>query len=81
MSPGWSGPFSARNAYLDGQNPAYLIVPGGDSDRFEITDGSYLIMVSAAADRATYVVTIAATGDAVFGDGGHRRTIQVILAG
>ena len=54
---------------------------GGDSDRFEITDRNHLNMVSAAADRATYTVTIAATGDAVFEDGNNRRTVEVVLGG
>ena len=30
----------ARNAFLDGQNPICTIGPGGDSDRFAITDGN-----------------------------------------
>ena len=34
---------SAQNS-LDGQNPTYGIVPGGDSDRFAI-DGNHLSMV------------------------------------
>ena len=38
-------------------------------------------MVSAAADRTTYTVTIAATGGSVFEDGNSRRTIQVTLIG
>ena len=77
--PGVVGAISARNAYLDGQNPAYMIEPGGDSDRFEITDGNLLSMISADADRTTYTVTIAATGGSVFEDGNNRQDIQVIL--
>ena len=77
--PGVVGTISARNAYLDGQNPTYVIVPGGDSDRFEITGGNLLRMVSAAADRATYTVTIAATGDSVFEDGSNHQDIRVTL--
>ena len=77
--PGVVGTISARNAFLDGQNPTYRIEPGGDSDRFEITDGNHLSMVSADADRTAYTVTIAATGDSVFEDGNNRRTIQVTL--
>ena len=77
--PGVVGAISTQNAYLNGQNPTYAIVPGGDSDRFEITDGNQLSMVSAAADRTTYTVTIAATGGSVFGDGNNRQDIQVTL--
>ena len=77
--PGVVGAISSQNAYLDGQDPTYVIEPGGDSDRFEITDGNHLNMVSAAADRATYTVTIAATGGWVFEDGNNRQDIRVTL--
>ena len=77
--PGVVGIISAANPFLDGQNPTYRIVSGGDSDRFAIADSNRLVMASAAADRTTYAVTIAASGDSVFGDGNNRRTIQVTL--
>ena len=77
--PGVVGTISARNAYLDGQNPVYMIEPGGDSDRFEITDGNLLSMISADADRTTYTVTITATGYSVFEDGNNRQDVQVNL--
>ena len=77
--PGMVGTISAQNPSLDRHNPTYLIVPGGDSDRFEITDGNHLGMVSAATDRTTYTVTISATGDSVFEDGNNQRDIQIIL--
>ena len=77
--PGMVGTISAQNPFLDGHNPAYAIVPGGDSDRFEITDGNHLNMVSAAADRTTYTVTISATGGSVFGDGNNHQYIRVTL--
>ncbi|MBI1657259.1 MAG: DUF285 domain-containing protein, partial [Thaumarchaeota archaeon] len=77
--PGAVGTISAQNHFLDGQNPTYRIEHGGDSDRFEIADGNILRMVSTAADRTTYTVTITAAGDVVFEDGNNRRTIQVTL--
>ena len=77
--PGVVGTISTLNAFLDGQNPTYVIEPGGDSDRFTITDGNNLNMVSAATDQTTYTVTIAVVGDSVFGDGNNRQTIEVIL--
>ena len=77
--PGMAGTISAQNAYLDGHNPIYTIIPGGDSDRFEITDGNRLIMVSAATDQESYTITIMATGDLVFEDGNNRQDIQIIL--
>ncbi|MYB30077.1 MAG: BspA family leucine-rich repeat surface protein, partial [Cenarchaeum sp. SB0663_bin_5] len=77
--PGAVGIISTTNPFLDGQNPIYRIELGGDSDRFTITDGNQLSMVSVAADRTTYAVTITATGDPVFGDGNNRRTVEVTL--
>ncbi len=77
--PGVVGTISAQNSFLDGQNPTYMIEPGGDSDRFEITGGNILRMVSAAADRTTYMVTITATGDSVFEDGNNRQVVEVVL--
>jgi hypothetical protein len=56
-----------------------VIGPGGDSDRFAITDGNQLHMISAAADQTTYTVIIAAAGDSIFEDGNNRRAIQVTL--
>ena len=77
--PGVVGAISAQNTYLDGQNPTYLIVPGSDSDRFKITNGNLLHMVSVATDQESYMVTIAASGGSVFGDGNNRQSIQIIL--
>ena len=79
--PGAVGTISTQNSFLDNQNATYRIEPGGDSDRFAITDGNILRMVSADADRTIYEVTITAAGDSVFGDGNNRRTIQVTLVG
>ena len=77
--PGVVGTISARNAFLEGQNPTYWIEPGGDSDRFAITDGNQLYMISAAADQKSYPVTIAAAGDSVFEDGNNRWTVEITL--
>ena len=77
--PGVVGTIYARNTYLDGQNPTYMIESGGDSHRFAIVDGNLLSMVSTAADQTTYIVTIAATGGSVFEDGNNRQNIQVIV--
>ena len=77
--PGAVGLISAKNVFLDGQNPTYHIESDGDSDRFEITTGNILRMVSTDADQTTYTVTITAAGDSVFGDDNNRRTIQVTL--
>ena len=77
--PGMVGTISAQNAYLDWQNPTYTIIPGGDSDRFKITDGNQLIMVSAVTGQESYAITITTTGDLIFEDGNNRQDIQIIL--
>ena len=76
--PGVVGAISAQNSFLDKQNPAYVIVSGGDSDRFEITDGNKLIMVSAAPDQESYTITITATGS-IYENGNNQKDIQIIL--
>ena len=77
--PGVVGIISAQNAFLDRQNPTYMIVPGDNSDRFIITDGNQLNMVSAVADQTLYTVTIAAAGNSLFEYGNNWQTIQVTL--
>ena len=77
--PGVVGTISAQNPFLNGQSPTYMIETGGDSDRFTITDGNRLNMISAATDQTSYVITITATGDSVFGDGNSRWTVEVTL--
>ena len=77
--PGAVGIISAQNVFWDGQESTYRIVSGGDSDRFTITDGNRLNMISATPDHTSYVVTIAAAGDRVFGDGSNQRTVEVTL--
>ena len=77
--PGVVGTISTQNPFLDDQNPTYLIEPGGDSNRFVITDSNRISMVSAAANQTSYTITITASGDSVFEDGNNRRTIQVTL--
>ena len=78
--PGIVGTISAQNAYLDGHNPTYTIIPGGDSDRFEITDGNKLIMVSAAPDQESYTITIAAAPpNSNYEHGNNQKDIQIVL--
>ena len=77
--PGKVGTIYAMNHFLDGQNPTYLIEPGGDSDMFTITDDNRLNMVSVTANQTSYAITIIASGGSVFEDGNNRRTIQVTL--
>ena len=77
--PSVVGTISAQNPFLYGQNPTYHIEPGGDSDRFEITDGNRLSMVSYIADQTIYTVTITAAGDSVFEDGNNGQVIEVTL--
>ena len=68
-APGTVGTISAQNQYLDNQNPAYRLVAGGDSDSFEIPDGSSLSMI-VPPDKSLYTVTITSTGS--FGTSNYR---------
>ena len=68
-APGTVGTISAQNRYLDNQNPAYRLVAGGDSDSFEIPDGSSLSM-TVPPDKSLYTVTITSTGS--FGTSNYR---------
>ena len=78
--PGIVGTISAQNAYLDGHNPTYTIIPGSDSDRFEVTDGNKLIMVSAATDQESYTITIAAAPPGSnYENGNTQKDIQIVL--
>jgi len=58
------GNIAAQNPILDGQNPAYGIGTGGDSDLFEI-DGNTLVVKPSAdyPDKAKYAVNVTSTGD------------------
>ncbi|MBI1657394.1 MAG: DUF285 domain-containing protein [Thaumarchaeota archaeon] len=77
--PGVVGTISAQNALLDRHDPIYRLESGGDSDRFTITDGNRLNMISVDADRTSYTVTITAEGDSVFEGGNNWRAVEVAL--
>ena len=78
--PGIVGTISAQNAYLDGHDPTYTIIPGGDSDRFEIADSNKLIMVSATPDQESYTITVtAAPPGSIDEHGNNRKDIQIVL--
>ncbi len=51
------GSISAQNQFLDGQNPAYRIGSGDDSDSFEIS-GTDLVLKAGVAKKAVYSVHI-----------------------
>ena len=68
-APGMVGRISAQNQHLDSQKPKYRLVAGGDSDSFEITDGSSLNMIE-SPDKAIYTVNITSTGS--FGTSNNR---------
>ena len=59
---------SAQNAFLDGQGPRYDIGTGGDSDLFNVTDGSTL-MFKVAPTAGDHTVNVTSTGD--LGTGNH----------
>ena len=74
-APGVVGGMSAQNPFLDGQNPAYGIGPGGDSDSFGL-NGSSLVLKAVPAKR-TYAVNVTSTGD--FGTG-NSKMIEVAVS-
>ena len=74
--PGVVGRISAQNSYLDGQNPAYGIGSGGDSDSFEL-DGSSLVLTAVPSKRQ-YAVNVTSTGD--FGTG-NSKMIKIAVSG
>ena len=60
-APGVIGRITAQNSYLNGQNPAYGISSGGDSDSFEL-DGNKL-KLKTVPTKSLYTVSVTATGD------------------
>ena len=69
------GEITAQNSFLDGQNPAYGLGSGGDSDHFEID--STVLKLKAAPTKSPYTVTITSTGD--FGtNNSHTFEIDVV---
>ena len=74
-APGVVGGMSAQNPFLDGQNPAYGIGLGGDSDSFGL-NGSSLVLKAVPAKR-TYAVNVTSTGD--FGTG-NSKMIEVAVS-
>lgn len=78
MFPAWWGPYPPGTPSWTGRTP-YTVEPGGDSDRFAITDGNQLSMVSAAADQTLCTATIAADNGNLFGDDSNRQTTEVVL--
>ena len=78
--PGVVGSLSAQSQTLDTHNPMYGIGGGGDSDRFEITGGNELKMISAEA-TPSYTVNVTASGHFVFESGNNWRTFEVTVTG
>ena len=67
---------SAQNAYLDGQNPTYVV----NDARFAVADGALAVKPGRSAPPGTYNVTVTVGG--VIGehrDTLHSRTIQVTV--
>ena len=60
-APGIVGRISPQNSVLDGQNPAYRIRSGGDSDSFELNGDNLTLKV--APVKSSYAVTVASTGN------------------
>ncbi len=74
------GVISAQNAFLATQGPVYGMGPGGDSDSFEIVNGSTLRLKAPLGDnpaRSSYAVTVTSAGG--FGTG-NSRTFEIAAA-
>ena len=74
------GNITAQNGFLNGQNPAYGIGPGGDSGLFVIsaTGNTLELNPDGSHSAGTYTADITATGD--FGTD-NSRTISVTVTG
>ena len=68
---------AAQNSFLDGHNPVYRIVPGGNHTLFRLSSSDTLSFRSAPTVNGIYTVTLNATGADVFEDGLNERTIRV----
>ena len=75
-APGVVGRINAQNSYLNGQNPAYGIGSGGDSDSFEISGDK--LRLKAVPTKSLYDVSVTATGD--FGRS-NSKTVTVAVTG
>ena len=77
-APGIVGTLSAQNRHLEGHDPSYEIVAGGDADSFEIT-GDLGLNMTVSPTKSLYTVNITSTGS--FGTSNHRiHTITVPIA-
>ena len=77
-APGTVGRISAQNPFLDRQNPAYGIAPGGDSSYFELNRSNLVMKEVPTKDSYTVTITATSTGD--FGTG-NSRTFTIDVSG
>ena len=73
------GNIFAQNPFLDGHDPTYGTGTGGDSDRFEISDGNRINMTSVDSGKDSYAVNVTASGGTVFEDGNNWRILTVTV--
>ena len=78
--PGVVGSISAQNRFLDGQNPAYSIASGSDSDHFEISGGNLLNMTSDDAGQDEYTITVVTSDPNLFGSN-NRQAVVITVTG
>ena len=65
-----AGNITAQNDHLSGHSPIYSVT-GEHAGLFEVADGALRIKDGQNVTTATYQVTVAATGDGLFGSGNH----------
>ena len=74
-----AGNIGAQNAHLSGHNPIYNVT-GEHAGLFEVAGGALRLKDNQNVTTTTYQVTVAATGDGLFGSGNHL-VIPVAAAG
>ena len=65
-----AGNIRAQNAHLSGHNPIYDVT-GEHASLFEVAGGALRLKDNQNVTTTTYQVTVAATGDGLFGSGNH----------
>ena len=70
---------SARNAFLDWQNPTYGTGAGHDSGLFNMTGSA--LMFRDTPGPGSYTVNVTASGDTVFGDGNNWLLLDIGVTG
>ena len=72
---------AAQGPALHGHGPTYGIGTGGNSDRFEIIQGSSTLAFKDAPENGAHTVNVTATGRSVFESDNNWRMVNVTVSG